>query len=80
MKAAALAAALIIALAAPAMAGSCDEGLAKIETALQSADLSPDVKAEVADMRKQAEQLCGAGNEEEGTDVLAEAAALLGIE
>jgi hypothetical protein len=80
MKAAALTLALIIGLAAPAMAGSCDEGLAKIATALQSADLSPDVKAEVTDMRKQAEQLCGEGNEEEGTDVLAEAAALLGID
>ena len=31
-------------------------------------------------MRDQAEQLCGAGNEEEGADILAEATALLGIE
>jgi hypothetical protein len=32
------------------------------------------------DMRGQAQQLCDAGNEEEGADVLSEAVALLGIE
>ena len=31
-------------------------------------------------MRNQAAQLCSAGNEEEGVDVLAEAGALLGVD
>ena len=80
MKAIALALATLLALAAPAAAGSCDEGLRKLDAALQSTDIEPDVKAQAQDMRNQAAQLCAAGNEAEGADVLAEAASLLGIE
>ena len=79
MKAAASALALLIALAAPAFA-SCAEDLQKIDQALASEQIAPDVKAQVQDMRNQAEQLCSAQNEDEGIDILAEAAALLGIE
>jgi hypothetical protein len=80
MKSVLLAIALTFATAASASAAGCGEDLKKLDTALQAPDISPDVKAEVLDMRNQAEKLCTAGNEEEGEDVLAEAAALLGIE
>jgi hypothetical protein len=80
MKAIAAALALFLALAGPAAADTCQEDLSKVDTALQSPSLAPDVKAQVRDMRSQAQQLCDAGNEEEGKDILSEAIALLGIE
>jgi hypothetical protein len=80
MKAIAAAFALFIAAAGTAMAGTCQADLAKIDTALQSPNLAPDVKAQVKDMHAQAQQLCDAGHEEEGEDILNEAIALLGIE
>jgi hypothetical protein len=80
MKAAASALALLIALAAPAAAGSCADELKKIDAALASEQIAPDVKAQVQDMRNQAEQLCSAQNQDEGMDILQEAAAILGIE
>ncbi len=76
----AIAMAMLIAAAAPAAAGACEEGLRKLETALADLDITPDVKTQVQDMRAQAEQLCDAGNEEEGADILSEVIALLGIE
>jgi hypothetical protein len=81
MKAIAAALALFLALAGPAAAaGACQDGLAKVDAALQSPTLAPDVKSEVQDMRAQAQQLCDAGNEDEGKDILNEAIALLGVE
>lgn len=80
MKAALTALATLMILAGTAEAGTCDEAIRKIDAALQSAEIAPDVKAQAQDMRNQAQQLCAAGNEEEGQDVLAEAASLLGIE
>ncbi len=80
MKALFLALALISATAGAASAAGCAEELKKLDAALSSGSVSPDLKAQAQDMRNQAQQLCDAGNEEEGVDVLAEAAALLGIE
>lgn len=80
MKTAALSLFLLATVSGAALADSCEDNLRKLDAALQSEAVAPDVKAQAQDMRQQAEQLCAAGNEEEGTDVLAEAAALLGIE
>jgi hypothetical protein len=80
MKAAAPALALLLALAVPALAGTCQEDLAKVDAAIAAPDLAPDLKTQAQDMAAQAKQLCDAGNEEEGVDILAEAIALLGIE
>jgi hypothetical protein len=67
-------------LAAPAQAGQCQDDVAKIDRALSTMELSPDERAQLEDMRNQAVQLCGAGNETEGLDVTAEAKAMLNIE
>jgi hypothetical protein len=80
MKALFLTLALSVATAGAASAAGCDEDLKKLDAVLSSGTVSPDLKAQAEDMRNQAQQLCDAGNEEEGEDVLAEAAALLGIE
>ena len=72
--------ALLLSLAAPAFAGTCQDDIAKIESALAAAQLDSDQKTEVTDLRSQAVQLCGAGNEQEGLDVTAQAKAILGIE
>jgi hypothetical protein len=63
-----------------AMAGTCQEDISKIDAALQTAKLDSDQKTEVTDLREQAVQLCGAGNEQEGTDVTAQAKQILAIE
>ena len=54
--------------------------MAKIDAALAAGKVPPEQRAQIEDMRNQAVQLCGAGNEQEGLDVTAEAKALLGIE
>ena len=72
--------ALLLILAAPAFAGTCQDDIAKIDQALASAQLDSDQSTEVNDLRSQAVQLCGAGNEQEGLDVTAQAKAILNIE
>ncbi len=67
-------------LAAPALAGQCQDDIAKIDKALATMELSPDERAQLDDMRNQAVQLCGAGNEQEGIDVTTEAKAMLNIQ
>ena len=67
-------------LAAPALAGQCEDDVAKINAALASKELAPDERAQLEDMRNQAVQLCSAGNEAEGLDVTSEAKAMLNIE
>jgi hypothetical protein len=66
--------------AVPATAGQCENDIAKIEAALTNMELSPDERAQIEDMKKQAQELCAAGNEEEGLDVTAEAKAMLNLE
>jgi opacity protein-like surface antigen len=80
MKTIMLAAAFALALSSAAIAGQCQEDIEKIDAALASQDLSADSRAELEDMRNQAVQLCGAGNEAEGLDVTAEAKAMLNIQ
>ena len=74
------AAALLLTLSEPAFAGTCQDDIAKIDSALAAAQLDSDQKTEVTDLRSQAVQLCGAGNEQEGLDVTVQAKAILNIE
>jgi hypothetical protein len=80
MKTIMLAAALALALSGAAFAGQCQDDIEKIDQALASSEVGPDQRAELEDMRNQAVQLCGAGNEAEGLDVTAEAKAMLNIQ
>jgi hypothetical protein len=80
MKSVLAASFLLLALCGPAMAAGCEADIKKIDAAIKSEEISPDVKAQVKDMRAQAESLCKAGNEEEAADVIAEAKSLLAIE
>ncbi len=63
-----------------AYAGQCADDVAKIDKALTTAVLDADIKTQVTDLREQAVQLCGAGNDQEGIDVTAQAKTLLNIE
>jgi hypothetical protein len=80
MKTLILAASLVLAFSTTAFAGQCQEDIEKIDAALASAELDADSRAQLEDMRNQAVQLCGAGNEAEGLDVTAEAKAMLNIQ
>jgi hypothetical protein len=80
IKSFALAAAFTFAIALPAYADQCQDDVAKVDKALTVEQLDADVKTEVTDLREQAVQLCGAGNNQEGLDVLAEAKVKLNIE
>ena len=80
MKTILLAAAFALALTTAALAGQCQDDIAKIDAALASQQLDADSRAQLEDMRNQAVQLCGAGNEAEGLDVTAEAKAMLNIQ
>jgi hypothetical protein len=80
MKAFIVAIALSAVLPCAALAGACEDDLKKIDKALASTEIPADQRTQVEDMRNQAVQLCGAGNEQEGVDVLTEAKAMLSIE
>ena len=80
MKTFVLAASLVLAFSNTAFAGQCQDDIEKIDAALASANLDADSRAQLEDMRNQAVQLCGAGNEAEGLDVTAEAKAMLNIQ
>ena len=75
----ALIAALVL-LPLSAFADQCQTDVAKIDQALAKTKLEPDQKQEVQDLREQAVQLCGAGNEQQGLDVTAQAKQILGID
>ncbi len=63
-----------------AMAASCQEDINAIDEALKADNLAADVRAQADDLRNQAVQLCGAGNEDEGSAMATEAKVLLKIE
>jgi len=75
----ALVAALLLA-PAPAFAGACQDDIAKIDKALEKSELAADAKQEVIDLREQAVQLCGAGNDQQGLDQTAQAKQILNID
>ncbi|MDE2445377.1 MAG: hypothetical protein KGO94_04305 [Alphaproteobacteria bacterium] len=74
------AAAFSMVFGAAALAGTCQDDINKIDAALKTAKLDSDQKTEVTDLREQAVQLCGAGNEKEGMDVTAQAKQILSVE
>ena len=76
----ALTAAVFFLLPLPAFAGQCQTDIAKIDQALDKTKLDSDKKQEVMDLREQAVQLCGAGNEQQGLDVTAQAKQILNID
>jgi hypothetical protein len=80
MKPVLLSLALLTATAIPAFAGQCEDDVKKIEAALASKEISSDERAQLEDMKKQAAQLCAAGNTQESLDVSAEAKAMLDID
>ena len=67
-------------LSGVAYAGQCEDDIAKIENALVSVELSSDQRAQLEDMKEQAQQLCAEGHETEGLDVTGEAKAMLNID
>jgi hypothetical protein len=67
-------------LSGAATAGQCEDDIAKIEAALGSMELSGDERAQLEDMKEQAQQLCAEGHETEGLDVTGEAKAMLNID
>ncbi len=80
MKIYMLAASVLLAVSTTAFAGQCQDDIEMIDAALANQDLDADSRAQLEDMRNQAVQLCGAGNEAEGLDVTAEAKAMLNIQ
>ena len=80
MKTIMLAASLALAFSSVSFAGQCQDDIEKIDAALAGDEVGPDQRAQLEDMRNQAVQLCGAGNEAEGLDVTAEAKAILNIQ
>lgn len=80
MKLFLLALALLATTAVPAFANECEDEVKKIEAALAAKELSSDERAQAEDMKKQAAQLCAAGNVQESLDVAAEAKAMLDID
>lgn len=80
MKRVLLSFALLSAAVMPAFADQCGDEVKKIEAALASKEISSDERAQLEDMKKQAAQLCAAGNTQESLDVSAEAKAMLDID
>lgn len=77
MRSIAVAIFILFETAGLAFADQCQDDIAKIDSALAGNDIDADVRSQLEDMRSQAVQLCGAGNNEEGTAVTAEALALI---
>ncbi len=68
-------------LVSPAAASPCQDDIAKIDAALASSEkITPEQRLELDDLRNQAVQLCGAGNDQEGLDVTAQAKAILDLQ
>jgi hypothetical protein len=72
--------ALIIMSGPLVAAGECDADLKVIEDALAKKELADDERAQLEDMRSQAQALCDGGNTDEGLELLSEAKGILGIE
>jgi peptidoglycan hydrolase CwlO-like protein len=81
MKTTLLALAIVTAIPATAFASQCQDDIAQIDAALAAPnDLTKEARNEIEDMRSQAVQLCGAGNEQEGLDVTAEVKSKLNLQ
>ena len=71
---------LALVVAGPALASQCPSDIAKIDQALQTANLTDDQKAQVMELRDQGEQLHQSGQHQQSMQSLAEAKAILGIQ
>lgn len=79
IAAAALTLALTGTLAGPAFAFQCPTDIAKINAALESANLSDEQKARVTELRDEGQQQHQAGQHQASVDTLAQAKDILGI-
>lgn len=80
MKTALLAAAMAVALSAPALASSCPKQMAAIDAALaQNASLSAEQMSKVKELRAQGEAEHKAGKHAESVKSLGEAKEMLGV-
>lgn len=80
MKSLIAAAALSFALAGPAFAFQCPADIAKIDAALETANLTDEQKAQVTELRDEGEQLHSSGQHQASVDTLAQAKEILGIQ
>ncbi len=71
---------LALGLSMPAMAGTCSEDMAKVTTALESMELSDDLRSRVKEQVDKAKSEESAGNEEACVATLSEVITALGIE
>ena len=69
-----------IALTVSAHAGQCPADMAKIDAALETAQLSDADKAKVMELRAKGQELHESGSHGESVNTLAEAKKMLGIE
>lgn len=69
-----------IALSVSVQAGQCPADMAKIDAAIQTAQLSETDKAKVMELRAKGEELHGSGDHAESVKTLGEAKQMLGIE
>ena len=60
-----------------ALADECADEIAAIDKALAGDQVPQDSRPQIEDMKKQAADLCAAGNTQEGLDVLSEALAMI---
>lgn len=72
-------AAIFVVSTVPAFAFQCPGDMAKIDAALQTAQLSDADKAKVLELRAKGEELHSAGQHQESVDTLAEALKILGM-
>ena len=76
----AIVATLMLAAGPVQAAGECDADLKVVDESLAKKELAEDERAQLEDMRAQAQALCDSGNTDEGLALLAEAKGILGIE
>ena len=74
-----LAAAIVVAFASPAFAFQCPALMAKVDEALQTAQLSDADKAKVTELRQRGEEQHAAGQHPESEASLQEALKILGM-
>lgn len=67
-------------LSAPAGAFQCPSDMAKIDEALQTAELTDEQRQQVMDLRAEGERLHTEGSHQESVDALAQAKEMLGVE
>ena len=70
---------VFVALAAPAFAFHCPADMAKIDAALQTAQLSATDLAKVREYRQKGAEFHSAGQHQQAIDILADAMKILGI-